>query len=101
MLGVSAAALDGSVPDFSNGDPIYNDIAAPGVGILSTVPRDLSTDKPQCQGYSSCGPDDFRHGDGTSFAAAQVSAAAAQLIGGNPTCSPTRSRRSSSARPTT
>ncbi len=84
VLGVSAAASDGSVPDFSNGDPLYNDIAAPGMAILSTVPRDLSTDRPQCQGYSSCGPDDFRHGDGTSFAAAQVSAAAAELMAANP-----------------
>src|SRR5262249_3707100 len=63
VLGVSAVAQDGSVPDFSNGDPLYNDIAAPGVGILSTVPRDLSADRPTCQGYSNCGPDDFRHGD--------------------------------------
>jgi subtilisin family serine protease len=84
VLGVSAAAQDGSIPDFSNGDPLYDDIAAPGMGILSTVPRDLSTDRPQCQGYSTCGPDDFRHGDGTSFAAAEVSAAAAQLMAANP-----------------
>ena len=88
VLGVSATAVDGSVPDFSNGDPLYNDIAAPGVGILSTVPRDLSADRPTCQGYSNCGPDDFRHGDGTSFAAAQVSAAAALLLAARPDLQP-------------
>ena len=32
------------------------------------------------QGYSSCAPDDFRKGQGTSFAAPQVSAAAAALF---------------------
>jgi len=88
VLGVSATAFDGSVPDFSNGDPLYNDIAAPGMAILSTIPRDLSPDKPQCQGYSSCGPDDFRHGDGTSFAAAQVSAAASLVLAARPDLQP-------------
>ena len=32
VVGVSALARDGSVPAFSNRDPIYNDIAAPGTG---------------------------------------------------------------------
>jgi subtilisin family serine protease len=84
VLGVGAAAIDGSVPDFSNGDPVFDDLTAPGAGILSTFPRDLSTDRPACQGYSICGPDDFRRGDGTSYAAAQVSAAAALLIAQRP-----------------
>jgi hypothetical protein len=84
VIGVGAAASDGSVPDFSNGDSTYDDLTAPGVGILSTVPRDLSPDRPACQGYSMCGPDDFRRGDGTSYAAAQVSAAAALLIAQRP-----------------
>jgi hypothetical protein len=84
VIGVGAAAADGSVPDFSNGDPTFDDVTAPGAGILSTVPRDLSTDRPSCQGYSACGPDDFRRGDGTSYAAAEVSAAAALLIAQNP-----------------
>ena len=57
VIGVGAAAQDGSVPDFSNGDPIYDDVTAPGAAILSTVPRDLSTDRPDVvQGYSVCGP---------------------------------------------
>ena len=40
VLGVSALARDGSVPVFSNRDKIYNDIAAPGAGIISTMPLD-------------------------------------------------------------
>ena len=82
VLGVSALARDGSVPLFSHRDKIYNDIAAPGIGILSTFPRPLTGQVKECveQGYSSCAPDDFRKGQGTSFAAPQVSAAAAALF---------------------
>jgi subtilisin family serine protease len=84
VLGVSAVARDGSVPSFSNRDKLYNDIAAPGEGIFSTLPRALtSASRPTCllQGYSDCGPVEFRRGDGTSFSAPQVSAAAALLFG--------------------
>ena len=88
VIGVGASALDGSVPDFSNGDAVFNDVTAPGAAILSTVPRDLSTDKPACQGYSVCGPDDFRRGDGTSYAAAEVSATAALLLAQNSALTP-------------
>jgi subtilisin family serine protease len=89
VLGVSAIGRDGSVPVFSHRDKIYNDIAAPGVGILSTFPRVL-TSETDCleQGYSSCAPEDFRKGQGTSFAAPQVSAAAASLIGLRPNLRP-------------
>jgi subtilisin family serine protease len=82
VLGVSALARNGSVPPFSNRDRIFNDIAAPGDGILSTFPLALTAEAKECaeQGYSSCGPEDFRHGEGTSFAAPQVSAAAAVLL---------------------
>ena len=82
VLGVSAYTRDGVVPDFSNRDPLLNDIAAPGQGILSTFPRSLTADRPNCaeQGYSSCGPEEFRAAEGTSFAAPQVAAAAAMLI---------------------
>ena len=82
VLGVSALARDGSVPVFSHRDKMYNDIAAPGVGILSTFPRALTAETKDCpeQGYSSCALDDFRKGQGTSFAAPQVSAAAAVLL---------------------
>lgn len=84
VLGVSAVARDGSVPSFSNRDRLYNDIAAPGEAIFSTLPRSItSTARPGCllQGYSDCGPIEFRRGDGTSFSAPQVSAAAALLFG--------------------
>ena len=58
VVGVSALARDGSVLPFSNRDPIYNDIAAPGQDIVSTFPRQLTNDRPTCdeQGYSPCGP---------------------------------------------
>lgn len=90
VLGVSALARDGSVPAFSHRDKIYNDIAAPGVGILSTFPRALTAESKECpeQGYSSCAPDDFRKGQGTSFAAPQVSAAAAVLLAIRPNLRP-------------
>ena len=90
VLGVSALARDGSVPVFSHRDKIYNDIAAPGVGILSTFPRALTAETKDCpeQGYSSCAPDDFRKGQGTSFAAPQVSAAAAVLLAVRPNLRP-------------
>ena len=86
VLGVSAIARDGTVPAFSHRDKIYNDLAAPGVGILSTFPRALTAEAKECaeQGYSSCAPDDFRKGQGTSFAAPQVAAAAAMLLGLRP-----------------
>lgn len=83
VLGVSAVARNGSVPTFSNRDRIYNDIAAPGESIFSTLPRSITASaRPGCvlQGYSDCGPAEFRRGDGTSFSAPQVSAAAALLF---------------------
>ena len=91
VLGVSAVARDGSVPAFSNRDVLYNDIAAPGEGIFSTLPRALtSSTRPGCplQGYSDCGPIEFRNGEGTSFSAPQVSAAAALLRSSEPLLKP-------------
>jgi subtilisin family serine protease len=87
VIGVSAMAQDGSVPSFSNRDANFNDIAAPGVGIVSTLPRGLTEERPSCaeQGYSICGPPEFRAAEGTSYAAAQVSAAAALMIAAKPT----------------
>jgi hypothetical protein len=86
VIGVSALARDGSVPSFSDRDAIYNDIAAPGVDIYSTLPRALTKQNPTCvnQGYSDCGLDEYKHAEGTSFAAPQVSAAAALLIAQRP-----------------
>jgi subtilase family protein len=74
------------VPEFSNRDPVFNDIAAPGAGIFSTFPLALTSVRPMCpdQGYSDCGLDEYRNPEGTSFAAPQVSAAAAVLFAVNP-----------------
>ena len=93
VLGVSALTRNGSVPPFSNRDKIYNDLAAPGEGILSTFPLALTAESAQCeeQGYSVCAAedfDDFRKGEGTSFAAPQASAAAALLLSLRPELRP-------------
>jgi subtilisin family serine protease len=82
VIGVSALTPTGNVPLFSNRDRIFNDISAPGQEIFSTLPRALTSSRPLCQnqGYSDCGPDEFRHAAGTSFAAPQVAAAAAVLF---------------------
>ena len=90
VLGVSALAKDGSAPIFSNRDAIYNDVAAPGEDVLSTLPRALTAENPACaeQGYSPCGPDEYREAEGTSFAAPQVSAAAATLLAVRPSLQP-------------
>jgi hypothetical protein len=86
VIGVSALDQGGSVPLFSDRDAIYNDISAPGAEILSTFPRALTAQRPTCadQGYSDCGPLEFRNAEGTSFAAPQVAAAAALLLSVNP-----------------
>ena len=90
VLGVSALGRDGAVPLFSNRDPIYNDLAAPGQELVSTLPRHLTAPRASCtdQGYSICGPDDYRNAEGTSFAAPQVAAAAALLIAARPLLQP-------------
>ena len=87
VLGVSALRENGSVPDYSNRDRVFVDIAAPGDRILSTIPRSLiDPTLPDCAGqpYSNCGPPEFRVAIGTSFAAPQVAAAAALLLGQDP-----------------
>ena len=78
VLGVSALSRDGNVPAFSNRDMVYNDIAAPGDELVSTLPKPLTALRTTClpQGYSDCGPVEFRNPQGTSFAAAIVSASA-------------------------
>ena len=90
VLGVSATNDTGGIPDFSNRDRIFNDIAAPGLQIVSILPRTLTARFPACaeQGYSSCGSDEYREAQGTSFAAPQVSAAATVLLSLRPTLRP-------------
>jgi subtilisin family serine protease len=82
VIGVSALTRTGNVPDYSNRDPVFNDLSAPGSGIFSTLPLAITSQRPLCtdQGFSDCGPDDYRNPEGTSFAAPQVSAAAAVLF---------------------
>ena len=90
VIGVSAIRRDGSVPAYSNRDVVYNDLTAPGDAMFSTIPRDLIEKKPRCADhpYSDCGPFEFRDAIGTSFAAPQVSAAAALLLGQRPSLRP-------------
>jgi Subtilase family len=78
VLGVSAQARDGAVPMFSNRDAVYNDISAPGDELFSTLPRSMTAQRATCleQGYSDCGPQEFRRAQGTSFATAIVTAGA-------------------------
>jgi subtilisin family serine protease len=88
VLGVSALTPSGNVPDYSDRDPIYNDLSAPGSGIVSTFPNALTQLRSTCpdQGFSDCAlSDEYRNAEGTSFAAPQVSAAAAVLFGLVPT----------------
>jgi subtilisin family serine protease len=91
VIGVGAVRQDGSVPDYSNRDAVYNDLAAPGDNIVSTIPvSQIDATRPACAGqpFSTCGPAEFRDAIGTSFAAPQVSAAAALLIGEDPRLRP-------------
>ena len=69
---------------------IYNDIAAPGLADRLDPPAPAHGAIPACadQGYSSCGPDEYREAQGTSFAAPQVTAAAAVLLSLRPTLRP-------------
>jgi subtilisin family serine protease len=92
VIGVGALNRSGDVPDFSDEDPTYVDISAPGVGIFSTFPRFLTGALPKCapQGYTDCASGDYRQPEGTSFAAPQVSAAAAVLLGLNPGLAPSQ-----------
>jgi subtilisin family serine protease len=90
VVGVAALRQDGSVPAFSNRDPVFVDLAAPGAGIFSAIPRNrIDRTRVGCvQPYSDCGSPDYADALGTSFSAPQVSAAAALLLGANPRLTP-------------
>ena len=90
VIGVSAVTPNLAWAPFSNTDPVFNDIAAPGVGIITTIPRSLAP-----TGSSLDAPPGYMvQADGTvmgtSFAAPHVSAAAAVLIARHPELSPTQ-----------
>jgi subtilisin family serine protease len=84
VIGVSSVSQKLAWSTFSNTDPVFNDIAAPGEGIITTVPRSLaptgsSLDAPP---GTTIGADGTVFG--TSFAVPHVSAAAAVLIARHP-----------------
>jgi membrane-anchored mycosin MYCP len=90
VIGVSAVDTHLAWASFSNTDPVFNDIAAPGVGIITTVPRTLAA-----TGSSLDAPPGTTVGGdgtvlGTSFAAPHVSAAAAVLFARHPEFTPTQ-----------
>jgi subtilisin family serine protease len=82
VLGVGAVGRTGDVPEFSNRDKALVDLGAPGEDIVSTLPYSVTAEQGTCadQGYSLCGPRDYRSGRGTSFSAPQATAAAALLL---------------------
>jgi len=90
VIGAGSYGRSGDASRFSNRDQVYVDLAAPGEDMFSILPRPLTLKFPSCvdQGYSNCGPKDYRHAAGTSFSAAQVSAAAATLFGLDPSLAP-------------
>src|SRR5262249_61899810 len=73
VIGVGALTRSGKVPDFSDEDPTYVDLAAPGVGIFSTFPKDMTAPQPDCQeqGYTACAIGQDQHPESTPFAAPQ------------------------------
>jgi hypothetical protein len=91
VLGVGANRENGDVPNYSDRDKQYVDIVAPGGPIFSTIPHNLIDNSIYgCPGmaYSNCGPSEFRAGIGTSFSAPQVTAAAALMLGVDPSLTP-------------
>jgi stage II sporulation protein D len=90
VIGVSSVDQHLAWSTFSNTDPVFNDIAAPGEGIITTVPKALAP-----TGSSLDAPPGTIVGAdgtvlGTSFAAPHVSAAAAVLFARHPDLSPSQ-----------
>ena len=90
VLGVGSYGHSGDVSTFSNRDPIFVDLVAPGEEMFSIFPRPLTLKNAGCaeQGYSSCGPKDYKHAAGTSFSAPQAAAGAATLFSLDPSLTP-------------
>ncbi len=86
VVGVAALDRSGNVPAFSDRDPVYVDLAAPGVDTFSTFPGALTSLRQDCtpQGYTDCADAEYMRPEGTSFAAPQVTAAAAVLFALDP-----------------
>ena len=90
MIGVSSVDQKLAWSTFSNTDPVFNDIAAPGEAIITTVPRSLAP-----TGSSLDAPPGMTIGSdgtvlGTSFSAPHVSAAAAVLLARHPELTPSQ-----------
>ncbi|HYM64606.1 MAG TPA: S8 family serine peptidase [Gaiellaceae bacterium] len=81
VIGVGATTRGATTPRFSNRDAVHLDLAAPGTGIVSTLPlafTDASCSEP---GTTVCALDaEDRNPKGTSFSAPLVSAAAALAL---------------------
>jgi subtilisin family serine protease len=81
VVGVGALAPGDVTPAFSNRDRTFVDLAAPGVKILSTFPRQLVRSACADGPYTSCAYEvAARNPRGTSFSAPLVTAAAALVI---------------------
>ena len=90
VIGVSSVDQKLAWSKFSNTDSVFNDIAAPGEGIITTVPRSLTP-----TGSSLDAPAGTTIGAdgtvlGTSFAVPHVSAAAAVLLARHPELTPSQ-----------
>jgi stage II sporulation protein D len=90
VIGVSAVDQRLSWAPFSNTDPVFNDIAAPGVGIITTVPRSLTPTGSSLDAAPGMTVGADGTVVGTSFAVPHVSAAAAVLMGRHPDLSPSQ-----------
>jgi len=90
VIGVSALTQRNEVAGFSKRDKVFNDLVAPGAGIVSAFPYDLTDPACQFPGYSLCAANGQGTGDGTSFAAPLVTAAAALLISQRPDLQPSQ-----------